>query len=87
MITDVEIVLNEFLGDDMAQHVTAEMGLGIAGMGFLSGFQACHRMLLGDDEIDHEQLAGDVESAIEGLFIGPNDEPEWHPLEGYEEEY
>ena len=85
MITDVNLLLNEFLGDEFAQSVTAEMGQGVIGMGSMSGFLACHQLLLSDRNTDHPKLANEIEDAIEGLLIAPGDEPEWETIEGYEE--
>lgn len=80
-MTDVSILLNSFLGDDFAQSVTAEMGEGVIGLAYMKGMHEMHEMLIRSKDPDHIQIAEDVEAAIQGLFIGPNDKPEWEPID------
>ena len=74
MISDTELLLNEFLGDDFAQSVSAEMGQSITALIWLSGFQACHRLTMADLELDDTALANEVESSIDALFRSTDEE-------------
>ena len=83
---DTEILLQTFLGEPLAQATAAELGEGVAGMIYMTGFQECHQMLLNAEDIDHEKLAEEIEDCIDGMFIGAMDDPEWEPYEDFGEE-
>ena len=81
-MTDTEILLQTFLGSALAQAVTAELGEGIIGMAYMQGSVDNHeRIMSGGDGIDHLAMAKEHEEAIDGLFIGSDDEPAWEPIE------
>lgn len=80
-MTDIDILLNSFLGDDFAQSVTAEMGEGVIGLAYLRGMHEMHEMIIRSKNPDHVRIAEDVEAAIESLFIGDDDDPEWEAIE------
>ena len=80
-MTDIEILLNSFLGDDFAQSATAEMGEGVIGLAYLRGMHEMHEMIIRSKNPDHVRIAEDVEAAIESLFIGDDDDPEWEAIE------
>ena len=80
-MTDIDILLNSFLGDDFAQSVTAEMGEGVIGLAYLRGMHEMHEMIIRSKNPDHVRIAEDVEAAIESLFIGDDDDPEWETIE------
>lgn len=80
-MTDIDILLNSFLGDDFAQSVTAEMGEGVIGLAYMKGMHEMHEMLIRSKNPDHVRIAEDVEAAIESLFIGDDDDPEWETIE------
>ena len=79
-MTDIEILLNSFLGDDFAQSVTAEMGEGVIGLAYLRGMQEMHEMIIRSKNPNHSQIADQLAVAIEGLFIGDDDDPEWETI-------
>lgn len=80
-MTDTQILLQTFLGSELAQAVTAELGEGVIGMAYMQGFQECHEMIINADGLDHLQLAEETEEAIDGLFIGPCDDVIWEPVD------
>jgi len=80
-MTDIDILLNSFLGDDFAQSVTAEMGEGVIGLAFLRGMHEMHEMIIRSKNPNHSRIADELAGAIEGLFIGDDDDPEWETIE------
>lgn len=81
-MTDTQILLQAFLGSDLAQAVTAELGEGVIGMAYMQGQIDNHQMILNaGDGIDHLQLIKDQEDAVDGLFIGLDEEVIWEPVD------
>ena len=80
-MTDIQILLQTFLGSELAQAVTAELGEGVIGMAYMQGFQECHEMIINADGLDHLELAKETEEAIDGLFIGLDEEVIWEPVD------
>ena len=80
-MNDIEILLNSFLGDDFAQSVTAEMGEGVIGLAYMKGMHEMHEMLIRSKNPDHSRIADELNGAIESLFIGDDDNPEWETID------